>query len=84
MARATDTMHAPRLDRRHDANLQRYLTVLALILSLVVNIAGVAWGAARLSASVEQLSEIVKPLAIQVQQNTNDISVIKDRQQRDR
>lgn len=80
--RASETVHAPRFDRRSDANTQRYITILALVLSLIVNVAGIAWGAARLSSTVEQLNEIVKPLVIQVQANTNDISVIKDRYQR--
>lgn len=69
----------PRFDRRHDANFQRAITVGALVVTLVVNIAGIAWGAAKLSASVERLDDIVKPLAEKVEMNTNDISVLKDR-----
>jgi hypothetical protein len=72
----------PRFDRRHDANFQRAITVGALVVTLVVNIAGIAWGAAKLAAGVDRLDDIVKPLAARVEQNTNDISVLKDRASR--
>jgi hypothetical protein len=74
--------HSPRLDRRTDANFQRALTVGALVVALLGNVAAIAWGAGKTSAAVEQLNEIVKPLAKTVEQNTNDISVLKDRIQR--
>lgn len=76
-------INTPRFDRRHDANFQRMATYVALIVTLVANIAGIAWGAAKLSAGVEQLRDLVTPLAVKVEQNTNDISVLKDRADRE-
>ncbi|HJQ27693.1 MAG TPA: hypothetical protein VKA60_27665, partial [Blastocatellia bacterium] len=74
----------PHFDRRRDANFQRAATLIALVVTLVANIAGIAWGAAKLSSSVERLDDIVRPLAAKVEQNTNDISVLKDRANRGR
>lgn len=78
------TPQAPRFDRRHDANFQRAITIGTLLVTLVVNVAAIAWGAAKLQTSVEYLQNVVNPLVIKVEQNTNDISVIKDRYNRSR
>lgn len=74
-----DDMHAPRFDRRHDSNLHQYVTIIALVITLVVQVATISWGAAKLSSAVEELNAIVRPLVVQQQQDHNDLSVLKDR-----
>ena len=72
-------MHPPRLDRRHDANIHQWVALIALVVTLVVNVATLAWGWASLASAVSQLKEIVSPLVIQQQIDHTDLSVLKDR-----
>lgn len=70
-------MNAPRFDRREGNNLQVYVALCALIVTLLLNVVGLAYGAARLSSSVDQLNETVRPLVTKVNVHDNDISLLK-------
>lgn len=71
-------MDAPRFDRRQEVNIERWATSVFLLL----NIAGIVWASATISASVDELRRTVAPLAVQAAQNANDIAVLKDRSNR--
>lgn len=67
-----------RFDRRQETNLERYATFFAILL----NVAGLVWGAARLTGSVDELRRAVAPLVIQANLNASELAVLKDRFER--
>lgn len=64
-----------RFDRRRNENFQRAVTATMLL----INLGAIAYGAGRLSSSIDELRRIVTPLAIEVPLMRTDIAVIKDR-----